>query len=92
MEAVKQPVTEDGQVLEDEEEDMIVLQYASEELKGDREVVLAAVNQIGDALQYASEELQSDKEVVIAAINQSINSFRYVNDSLKNDPDVCSYR
>ena len=34
------------------------LQYASEALKNDKEVVFAAVQQDGRALQYASEELQ----------------------------------
>ena len=40
------------------------LQYASEELKADKEVVMAAVTNDGLALQYASEELRADKEVV----------------------------
>jgi len=34
------------------------LRFASEELKGDREVVLAAVRQNEDALQYANEEFR----------------------------------
>jgi hypothetical protein len=38
------------------------LQYASEELRGDREVVLAAVKQDGDALQYASQKLRREKK------------------------------
>ena len=33
------------------------LQYASEELKGDREVVMKAVRQRGEALEHSSEEL-----------------------------------
>ena len=32
-------------------------------LKKDREVVLAAVNQNGNALEYASEELKNDPEL-----------------------------
>ena len=36
-------------------------------LIADREVVLAAVQQDGDALRYASEELRGDREVVLAA-------------------------
>lgn len=34
------------------------LQYASEELKKDKEVVLAAVAQDGRALEYASDEVK----------------------------------
>ena len=44
------------------------LKYASDELKGDRDVVLAAVTQNGHALKYASDELKGDKDVVLAAL------------------------
>ena len=43
---------------------------ASAELKADREVVLAAVQQNGFALGYASAELRADREVVLAAVQQ----------------------
>eukprot|EP01047_Picozoa_sp_COSAG01_P112753 COSAG01_NODE_41484_length_451_cov_0.411932_1_plen_66_part_00 len=36
-------------------QDGYALQYAAAELKGDREIVLAAVAQSGDALQYAAQ-------------------------------------
>ncbi len=39
--------------------------------RGDKEVVLAAVQQDGNALKYAFEILRSDKEVVVAAVMQS---------------------
>eukprot|EP00656_Telonema_subtile_P011531 TRINITY_DN1571_c0_g1_i19.p1 TRINITY_DN1571_c0_g1~~TRINITY_DN1571_c0_g1_i19.p1 ORF type:complete len:145 (-),score=43.98 TRINITY_DN1571_c0_g1_i19:357-791(-) len=41
------------------------LQHASEELRADREVVLAAVQQDGWALQHASEELRADREFML---------------------------
>ena len=44
-----------------------VFRRASEELKADKEVVLAAVQQNSHALKYAAEELQADKEIVLAA-------------------------
>ena len=48
------------------------LQYASAEMKNDKEVVLAAVKQDGYSmsLQYASADLKNDKEVVLAAVKQ----------------------
>ena len=60
MEAVKQ----DGRAL----------QYASAELKGDREIVMAAVKQNWCALlvlEYASAELQGDREIVMVAVKQN---------------------
>ena len=47
----------------------LALEYASENLRSDPEVVLAAVNNYGSALHWASEELRSDHEVVLAAVN-----------------------
>ena len=46
------------------------LRFASDELKADRQVVLAAVAQHGLALQHASSALRNDREVVLAAVLQ----------------------
>ncbi len=43
------------------------LQFAAEELRADKEVVLAAVAMDGWALKYAAKNLQADKDVVLAA-------------------------
>ena len=43
------------------------LLFASNELKADRDVVMAAVRQEGWALRFASNEIQNDREVVNAA-------------------------
>ena len=44
-----------------------VLRRASEELKADKEVVLAAVQQNGCALYFVLGELRADKEIDLAA-------------------------
>ena len=49
---------------------MQALRWASKELRGDKEVVLAAVQQNGQVLPFASKELQKDEEVVLAAVKQ----------------------
>eukprot|EP01045_Picozoa_sp_COSAG04_P007610 COSAG04_NODE_401_length_14952_cov_3.941224_6_plen_957_part_00 len=43
------------------------LKYLPEPLRGDKEVVLAAVTQDADALQHASEDLKTDRDVVLKA-------------------------
>jgi len=53
MEAVKQ----DGEALG----------YASDELRANKDVVLAAVQQHGGALWYASNELKNDPDIKAAA-------------------------
>jgi hypothetical protein len=40
------------------------LEFVSDELKADKEVVMAAVKEEGDALQFSSDELKADEEVI----------------------------
>ena len=49
------------------------LEYASEELRNDREVVLEAVKQDDWALRYASDELQNE---IRQKIQQFINNLK----------------
>ena len=58
------------------------------ELRRDREVVLAAVRQRGDALLYAAEELRHDRQVVLAAVEQTKWALQYAPEQLKHDPKV----
>ena len=44
------------------------LEHATEELRGDHEVVMKAVTQKGFAVQYASDEMRGDKEIMEAAL------------------------
>ena len=64
------------------------LQQASEELKGDREVVMEAVKQNGHALQHASEELKRDREVVMEAVKQDGEALGHASEELKRDRGV----
>ena len=50
-----------------------VLQYAAEELQGDREIVMTAVSQNGVALRYATKELKDDEEILQHALERSRN-------------------
>ena len=53
----------------------------------DREIVLAAVKQRGEALQYAAEQLKRDREVVLVAVKQSSRggALQYAAEELKRD-------
>ena len=64
------------------------LPISDKKLKKDKEVVLTAVKQSGDALQYASTSLKKDKEVVKVAIKQSETALQYADSSLKKDKDI----
>ncbi len=54
----------------------------------EKDMVLAAVKQNGEALRYASTELQGDKEVVLAAVAQDGDAFEYASKELQEDEEV----
>ena len=57
-------------------------------MKKDKEVVLAAVKQHGEALEYADESLKKDKEVVLAAVAQDGEALTYADESLFEDEEL----
>ena len=76
------------EVLEAVKEDGTKLENASEELRADREVVMAAVRNNGEqSLEFASDNLKGDKEVVLAAVKERSTALDFADDSLKNDPE-----
>ena len=56
------------------------LYYASEQLRDDKEVVLAAVSNKGLIFKYASKRLRADEEVARAAINNYKDAIEYISD------------
>lgn len=64
------------------------LQFVSDLLKNDKEVVLEAVKNYGRALEYAGELPKNDKEVVLEAVKQNGSALEYAGDLLKNDKEV----
>ena len=61
------------------------LEFASEELRAERQVVLAAVKQFGNALEYASKELRADREIVLAAVKRNGWALRFASKELRAD-------
>ena len=61
------------------------LEYASERLKDDHEIVLAAVTQNAWALAYASERLKDDRDFVLAAVTRNGWGLDYASERLKDD-------
>lgn len=46
------------------------LQFASERLNNDKDVVLEAIKQNGDAFRFASARFKDDKDVVLEAVKR----------------------
>lgn len=65
----------------------LVLRYAAAQLKCDREVALAAVEQAGCALQWA-DSFADDDELVLAAVRNNGIALRFASKRLASDRDV----
>ena len=76
-----------GEVLAEVVKDGQALRHATDELKADREFILAAVAH-GFALEHVSAELKADREVVLAAVGQYGPALMHVSDELKADQEV----
>lgn len=61
-------------------------------LKHDKEVVLATVKNYGMALKYVLEELKNDREVVLEAVKNNIWSIKYIGENLRSeDASIFAY-
>ena len=77
-----------------------IIQFASEELRANRELVIKAVRYpnydwsqwrlypIGSPLEYASEELRDDREVVLWAVWNSADAYLFASEELQMDATV----
>lgn len=59
-----------------------------EPYRNDKDVVLVAVMQKGDAFNYASSELKTDREVVKAAVRQNGRVLKYIHELLRDDIEI----
>ena len=66
----------------------LALEYATEELRGDREVVMTAVASNGWALEYATEDLRGDREVVMTAVASNGWGVNHASEELRGDREV----
>jgi hypothetical protein len=64
------------------------LEYASEDLRGDKEVVFKAVEKHGSSLKYASDALKDDKEVVLKAVEKYGSSLEFASERLQKNPEI----
>jgi hypothetical protein len=73
------------------------LQYVSDELKADREIVMVALQQGGSepdppyrevAFKYASDELKADREIVLAAVQRTHWALQYASEEFRADREI----
>ena len=64
------------------------LARASDDLQGNRSLVLTAVGQGGQALGFAAQHLRSDRDIVLLAVSSCGSALRFTSKSLKADKAV----
>jgi len=64
------------------------LENMPDQLRRDRDAVLAALRNDGHALQHASEDLRADRQVVLAAVEENGLALRHAAQALCSDPDL----
>ena len=63
-------------------------QFATEEMKGDRQIVIKAVSQNGFALKHATEEMKGDREVVMTAVSKNGYALAHATEEMKGDREI----
>lgn len=64
------------------------LRFASDTLRHDKDVVLAAVKKNGFALEVAAEKLQADRSVVLEAVRTHGLALQFASEGLRDDEAV----
>ena len=70
----------------------VLLRDISEKLKADREVVLEAVKNNGNALAYAAEDLRCDREIVMEAVTNFGDALNYASEIIQDDAELIKVR
>lgn len=71
-----------------ESDDDVSLRQAPEELRGDKQLVLAAVRANGLDLEFASPILQDDRLVVMSAVRQNRRALDHASKRLRANPEI----
>ena len=85
---MKKKEAEKNKMLERINQDDSALKDASEELRNDKDIVLAAVARNGGMLQFASPELQKDKAIVSTAVVQNACALQYACEDMKSNREI----
>ena len=64
------------------------LKSVSERLRGDKDVVRAALNQNGFAIDFATDNIKDDKEFALIALTNKPGSFMFLSERLRDDKEL----
>lgn len=78
-------------VLEAIKQDAIAYCYASDRLKNDKRIAMAAVTSCSQALQWLPEKFRDDEDIVLAAIKHNeyiVSPLQFASKRLRSDPKI----
>lgn len=86
----KQPITqiEKAEFIKCIKEGRLNLQNVPQELRDDRDVVLAAIEKNGLDLQYAAKKFQNDPTIVLVAVKQNGLALEFASEELRNKNEI----
>ena len=66
-------------------------EFASDELKSNKALVLKVLSKSGNSLEHVNDELKKDKEVVLEAAKQTGYSLQHADESFRKDREIVLY-
>mmetsp|Transcript_1500 Transcript_1500/g.1794 ORF Transcript_1500/g.1794 Transcript_1500/m.1794 type:complete len:131 (+) Transcript_1500:232-624(+) len=63
--------------------EVVLAPAVTEDGKSDREIILAAMTEDGRSFEYATEEFKADREIILAAVSQDVNASTYIAKNLR---------
>jgi hypothetical protein len=88
LQYARQPVSDPELLREAICQSPLAVQFASDELRGDRNIIMQVVEQNGLLLEEASESARADQDIVLTAVCQNGMALKYAADSLRNSLDI----
>ena len=70
------------------EQNPVALEFVSNRLKNDREIVYNSVSKVGWTTCYASDKLRGDKDLILAGVKVDGQILYYASKELRDDKDV----
>jgi uncharacterized protein (TIGR02145 family) len=68
-----------------------ILKFASDDIKKNKELVIASVKQNGNMLEFAVDDLKHNKEVVSFAVQSKGSALQFASYALKDNKEVVAY-
>ena len=78
-------------ILEAMKNDIDTLLHISDDLKNDKEFMIACVKENVKSLLHSSDNLKNDKEFILTCIKENGLALEYASDDLKNDIEIVLY-